>query len=270
MSSKIVRLLVIFVSFPAFSLDFPAKNLFRESNALVVPFSNPSDSSVVEKERFGNGWRFIVTNADSHNYMIYSHGTGYRREPYTTRARDGRGNDLYRISNWFADQNISFYAPLRKSVSYSSEVSFGEYEADIEPLESSYHVAKYIIAKDPDAIICFLGHSEGAVVPLNTATILTDVSHFRHVSISPRHGYDTGSEWSKQNFKKNKYLEARNLLITIGSKEMNDKSLTEYLSLPTDNHSIKLNILEGFDHKRVAKDSAVGDWGPLMKAGCGF
>ena len=51
---------------------------------------------------------------------------------------------------------------------------------------------------------------------------------------------------------------------------MNDKSLTEYLSLPTGNHSIKLNILEGFDHKRVAKDSAVGDWGPIMKAGCGF
>ena len=260
------------LSLPTFAmgLDFPAKTVFREPNTQATPFSLSHDPVAIEQERFGPGWRFIEAKvAASHRYVVFNHGTGFRNEPYPTRVQPGRGNDLNKIAKWYAAQGINFYAPLSKNVKYRGEFEKGDYR-DIEAIESAYHTANYILANDPNAVICFVGHSEGAVVPLNTSTVLTEPSRFRHVSSSPRHGYDTGSEWSKQHFKKSGFRTARNLIITMGSKEKTDKTLTEYETLPQQNPSIQFEVHEGFDHKTISKSSTVDRWGPIMIKACGF
>jgi hypothetical protein len=269
---------VVFATTISFALSVPEfefSNLqqeFRESNAKMTPFSNPTDYEMVEEERLGSGWRYISSGENKHvNIVLYNHGHKGRKKEYYKFAQDhpfkenNPGRNLYAISEWFDQNNVSFYAPLRKQI----EDLEGDYGLSVEPVEVFYHLTNTVKKIHGDSVnICYVGHSEGGASVLFTSMYFDG----KHVAIapSPRHYSPfelTGHEYHKT---PKFYNRSKNLTILIGGEDIKPNWNVEFYEVITKLNHIDTKIVGNLTHREIAADSYIGEWGPAVLKGCDF
>jgi hypothetical protein len=196
----------------------------REPDAVLTPFSNPEDYFDVEDESEGPGWRYFYRNAPNKKVIIYNHPWSGVWKEY---PRHAKSHDFEIIADWFSDQNVNFYAALRKdndtkSLNFSGIKKDKIYGLTVEPLEVFHHLTKLVKKKHGnDAIICYSGHSAGGPSALFTSAYLNQESQ-RHVSISPENSMGSNihqlyRDWS---FLDEHYKKSKNLTIIIGANEL--------------------------------------------------
>jgi len=279
----------------------------REPNAVLTPFSDPEDWNEVEIESEGPGWRYFYRNAPNKNVIIYNHPWSGVIKEYPRWAKD---NSLEVISDWFGEQNVNFYAPLRKDNSYkvSGEKEDERYVLTVEPLEVFHHFTKLVKEKHGnDAVICYSGMSAGGPSALFTSAYLNQENQ-RHVSISPENSADSNKHqlYRDWNFLDGYYKKAKNLTVVVGANELktpgegaHDDNIWNINNHPDlgrrvhsktkyarrlkhakgfyaalkkiENEKIKvMKTEEDLDHQQMSRHPWVEQWGKYIIQSCGF
>ena len=66
------------------SVIYGIEKVFKEPNAVMSEFSDPTDIEAVERERKGPGWRYASSIVEGSNkVIIYNHGHGGRSKHYS-------------------------------------------------------------------------------------------------------------------------------------------------------------------------------------------
>jgi hypothetical protein len=246
------------------------KSQFREVNAEMTPFMDPTDYDLVEEERRGPGWRFVSSNYKVHkNVIVYNHGHKGRKRAYYKFAngnprKEKPGRDLYEMSEWFNKYNVTFSGVLRKE----TDDFTGSYGRSIEPIEVFHHM-RNTLKRDynNDVTICYVGHSEGAASVLFNSMYVEGA----HVAISPGYGKSpfklTGKRFSETS---DFYDKANNLSILLGGDEILTNMNTLFENTKDFSDNINVNVIGNLNHIQIAGDTFINEWGPAVLAGCKF
>ncbi len=256
------------------SVIYGIEKVFKEPNAIMSKFSDPTEIGAVERERKGPGWRYAVSTVlGSDQVIIFNHGHGgrskhYSKYGYGIKHPKGRKKGLKEKCNWYSDKGINCYAVLRKTPSQKSDRR-ANYGRSIEAAEVFYHMTKHIYKLHGDNVkICYVGHSEGGASVYYSSIFLKG----HHVSISPGIIY-TPYTWKGTFFQEqiNDVKLAKNLTVLIGAKEPRRNSGYQDLIDGLKEHDhINVKLIPGFGHGKMSDNRFLDDIGPLVIKGCNF
>ncbi len=240
------------------------KQLFKEPNAQMTPFTTPDNTGKVEQERLGDGWRYI-THGDKKfkNVILYNHGHKGRKKHYAIFASD---RDLYKKANWYYENGVNFYATLRKQTTDL----YGEYGRAVEGIEVFHHLTKEVKKLHGNNVnICYAGHSEGGGPVVYASMFLNGKGN---VAISP-----SSSEYSlfqltdKEFYESPEYYnKSKNLTILMGERELEWDKFNKLIEKAQTLKHIKTKLFKNFHHQDMARSANLDEIGPAVLEGCGF
>ncbi|MDC1383670.1 hypothetical protein N8500_09335 [Candidatus Puniceispirillum sp.] len=256
------------------SVIYGIEKVFKEPNAVMSEFSNPTDIEAVERERKGPGWRYASSIVEGSNkVIIYNHGHGGRSKHYSLYGygighHKGRKKGLKEKCDWYSAKGINCYAVLRKTASQKSNKR-ANYGRSIEAAEVFQHMTKHVRKLHGDNVkICYVGHSEGGASVYYSSVFLKG----RHVSISPGIIH-TPYTWKGTYFQEqiNDVNLAKNLTILIGENEPKKNSGYQDLidGLKGYQH-VTVKIIPYFGHGKMSDNRFLDEIGPEVITGCNF
>ena len=256
------------------SVIYGIEKVFKEPNAVMSEFSDPTNIEAVERERKGPGWRYASSIVEGSNkVIIYNHGHGGRSKHYSEYGygignHKGRKKGLKEKCDWYSAKGISCYAVLRKTPSQKSDKR-ANYGRSIEAVEVFHHMTKHVLKLHGDNLeICYVGHSEGGASVYYSSVFLEG----HHVSISPGIIH-TPYTWKGTYFQEqiNDVNLAQNLTVLIGENEPKKNSGYQDLidGLKGYQH-VTVKIIPNFGHGKMSDNRFLDETGPEVITGCNF
>ena len=256
------------------SVIYGIEKVFKEPNAVMSEFSDPTNIAAVERERKGPGWRYASSIVEGSNkVIIYNHGHGgrskhYSKYGYGINQPRGRKKGLKEKCDWYSAKGISCYAVLRKTPSQKSDKR-ANYGRSIEAVEVFHHMTKHVRKLHGENVkICYVGHSEGGASVYYSSIFLRG----HHVSISPGIIH-TPYTWKGTYFQEqvNDVRLAKNLTVFIGGKE--PKRVSGYQDLIDglkDHKHISVKLMPTYGHGAMSDNRHLDETGPIVIEGCAF
>ena len=256
------------------SVIYGIEKVFKEPNAVMSEFSDPTNIAAVERERKGPGWRYASSIVEGSNkVIIYNHGHGGRSKHYSEygygiNQHKGRKKGLKEKCDWYSAKGISCYAVLRKTPSQKSDKR-ANYGRSVEAAEVFHHMTKHVRKLHGENVkICYAGMSEGGASVYYSSVFLRG----HHVSISPGIIH-TPYTWKGTYFQEqvNDVNLAKNLTVLIGEREPKRNSGYQDLidGLKGYQH-IKVKIIPNFGHGKMDDNRFLDVTGPEVIKGCNF